>query len=252
MLEKLKELALRYEDLQAQLADPSVYGDAERLKTVNRELKDLTPVAEAYQAYRQAEDIHAITASQVFHVPLEEVTPQLRRNAKAVNFGIVYGISAFGLGEDLGISRKEATEYIERYFETYPDVKRFLDGLVKTGRKYGEVKTMYGRVRPIPELKSGNFMQRSFGERIAMNSPIQGTAADIIKIAMNRVHDRLLAEGLKSRLILTVHDELLVETAVEEEQEVRKILAEEMHGAAQLSVMLEIDVHAGSDWYQAK
>ena len=117
------------------------------------------------QAYRQAEDIHAITASQVFHVPLEEVTPQLRRNAKAVNFGIVYGISAFGLGEDLGISRKEATEYIERYFETYPDVKRFLDGLVKTGRKYGEVKTMYGRVRPIPELKSGNFMQRSFGER---------------------------------------------------------------------------------------
>ena len=135
-----------------------------------------------HQAYRQAEDIHAITASQVFHVPLEEVTPQLRRNAKAVNFGIVYGISAFWA--DLGISRKEATEYIERYFETYPDVKRFLDGLVKTGRKYGEVKTMYGRVRPIPELKSGNFMQRSFGERVAMNSPIQGTAADIIKIAM--------------------------------------------------------------------
>ena len=128
----------------------------------------------------------------------------------------------------------------------------YLDGLVAEAKEKGYVTTMFGRRRPIPELSSSNFMQRSFGERIAMNSPIQGTAADIIKIAMNRVHDRLLAEGLKSRLILTVHDELLVETAVEEEQEVRKILAEEMHGAAQLSVMLEIDVHAGSDWYQAK
>ena len=128
----------------------------------------------------------------------------------------------------------------------------YLDGLVAEAKEKGYVTTMFGRRRPIPELSSSNFMQRSFGERIAMNSPIQGTAADIIKIAMNRVHDRLLAEGLKSRLILTVHDELLVETAAEEEQEVRKILAEEMHGAAQLSVMLEIDVHAGSDWYQAK
>ena len=252
MQEKLKELALRYEDLQAQLADPSVYGDAERLKTVNRELKDLTPVAEAYQAYRQAEDIHAITASQVFHVPLEEVTPQLRRNAKAVNFGIVYGISAFGLGEDLGISRKEATEYIERYFETYPDVKRFLDGLVKTGRKYGEVKTMYGRVRPIPELKSGNFMQRSFGERVAMNSPIQGTAADIIKIAMNRVYKRIQQEGLKSRLVLQVHDEILIEKKKGELEIVSRILEEEMKGAAKLSVELEVDMHEGGNWYEAK
>ena len=252
MLEKLKELALRYEDLQAQLADPSVYGDAERLKTVNRELKDLTPVAEAYQAYRQAEDIHAITASQVFHVPLEEVTPQLRRNAKAVNFGIVYGISAFGLGEDLGISRKEATEYIERYFETYPDVKRFLDGLVKTGRKYGEVKTMYGRVRPIPELKSGNFMQRSFGERVAMNSPIQGTAADIIKIAMIRVDQRLRREGLRSRIVLQVHDELMFEPWKEELEQVQSILATEMKRAAQLQVELEIDMKMGNSWFETK
>ena len=131
-------------------------------------------------------------------------------------------------------------------------IKGYLDGLVAEAKEKGYVTTMFGRRRPIPELSSSNFMQRSFGERIAMNSPIQGTAADIIKIAMNPGHDRLLAEGLKSRLILTVHDELLVETAAEEEQEVRKILAEEMHGAAQLSVMLEIDVHAGSDWYQAK
>ena len=204
------------------------------------------------QAYRQAEDIHAITASQVFHVPLEEVTPQLRRNAKAVNFGIVYGISAFGLGEDLGISRKEATEYIERYFETYPDVKRFLDGLVKTGRKYGEVKTMYGRVRPIPELKSGNFMQRSFGERVAMNSPIQGTAADIIKIAMIRVDQRLRREGLRSRIVLQVHDELLVETWKEELEQVQSILATEMKRAAQLQVELEIDMKTGNSWFETK
>ena len=204
------------------------------------------------QAYRQAEDIHAITASQVFHVPLEEVTPQLRRNAKAVNFGIVYGISAFGLGEDLGISRKEATEYIERYFETYPDVKRFLDGLVKTGRKYGEVKTMYGRVRPIPELKSGNFMQRSFGERVAMNSPIQGTAADIIKIAMIRVDQRLRREGLRSRIVLQVHDELLIETWKEELEQVQSILATEMKRAAQLQVELEIDMKTGNSWFETK
>ena len=204
------------------------------------------------QAYRQAEDIHAITASQVFHVPLEEVTPQLRRNAKAVNFGIVYGISAFGLGEDLGISRKEATEYIERYFETYPDVKRFLDGLVKTGRKYGEVKTMYGRVRPIPELKSGNFMQRSFGERVAMNSPIQGTAADIIKIAMIRVDQRLRREGLRSRIVLQVHDELLIETWKEELEQVQSILATEMKRAAQLQVELEIDMKMGNSWFETK
>ena len=180
------------------------------------------------------------------------MTDLQRRNAKAVNFGIVYGISSFGLSQDLSITKKEAAEYIERYFETYPKIKGYLDGLVAEAKEKGYVTTMFGRRRPIPELSSSNFMQRSFGERIAMNSPIQGTAADIIKIAMNRVHDRLLTEGLKSRLILTVHDELLVETAVEEEQEVRKILAEEMHGAAQLSVMLEIDVHAGSDWYQAK
>lgn len=229
-----------------------VFVDADYSQIELRVLAHLSGDEKLIEAYRAAQDIHRTTASQVFHIPFDEVTDLQRRNAKAVNFGIVYGISSFGLSQDLSISKKEAAEYIERYFETYPKIKGYLDGLVAEAKEKGYVTTMFGRRRPIPELSSSNFMQRSFGERIAMNSPIQGTAADIIKIAMNRVHDRLLEEGLKSRLILTVHDELLVETAAEEEEEVRKILAEEMHGAAQLSVVLEIDVHAGHDWYEAK
>ena len=202
-------------------------------------------------AYREAADIHRMTASQVFHVPFDQVTSLQRRNAKAVNFGIVYGISSFGLSQDLSISRKEAQEYIERYFESYPKIKEFLDRLVKDGREKGYVETMFGRRRPMPELKSSNFMQRSFGERVAMNSPIQGTAADIIKIAMNRVSQRLREERLRSRLILQVHDELLVEAHREELAQVEKILEEEMRQAAELSVPLEIDMHAGENWYEA-
>ena len=175
-----------------------------------------------------------------------------RRNAKAVNFGIVYGISSFGLSQDLSITRKEAADYIERYFETYPKIKGFLDELVEQGKKKGYVTTMFGRRRPIPELKSSNFMQRSFGERVAMNSPIQGTAADIIKIAMNRVYKRLKEEGLRSRLVLQVHDELLIETYKEEIEQVSAILEEEMKGAANLSVELEVDMHQGNNWYEAK
>jgi DNA polymerase-1 len=204
------------------------------------------------EAYKNAEDIHRMTASQVFHVPFDEVTDLQRRNAKAVNFGIVYGISSFGLSEDLSITRKEAQQYINSYFETYPGIKTFLDGLVEHAKKDGYVTTMFGRRRPVPELSSGNFMQRSFGERVAMNSPIQGTAADIIKIAMIRVHDRLLTEGLSSRLILQVHDELLVETYDEEKETVSQLLHEEMLHAAELSVSLEADVHAGQNWYEAK
>ena len=204
------------------------------------------------QAYREAQDIHRLTASQVFHVPFEEVTSLQRRNAKAVNFGIVYGISSFGLSQDLSITRKEAAEYIEKYFETYPKIKSFLDGLVAEGKEKGYVTTMFGRRRPIPELKSGNFMQRSFGERVAMNSPIQGTAADIIKIAMNRVYKRIRQEGLKSRLVLQVHDELLIETKKDELEIVSRILEEEMKGAANLSVELEVDMHEGGNWYEAK
>lgn len=202
-------------------------------------------------AYREAQDIHRMTASQVFHVPFEEVTPLQRRNAKAVNFGIVYGISSFGLSQDLSITRKEASEYIERYFETYPGIKEFLDKLVEDGKKQGYVTTMFGRRRPVPELSSSNFMQRSFGERVAMNSPIQGTAADIIKIAMIRVNEGLKSHGLKSRLILQVHDELLIEAWEEEVAQVEALLEKEMEQAADLAVKLEIDMKHGKDWYEA-
>ena len=201
-----------------------VFLDADYSQIELRVLAHLSGDERLIEAYKSAQDIHAITASEVFHVPLNEVTPLQRRNAKAVNFGIVYGISAFGLSEDLSITRKEALEYINKYFETYPQVKIFLDGLVEHAKEQGYVTTMFGRRRPVPELKSANFMQRSFGERVAMNSPIQGTAADIIKIAMIRVDRRLREEGLSSRLILQVHDELLVETAVSELEQVKKIL----------------------------
>ena len=203
------------------------------------------------QAYKEQSDIHRITASQVFHIPFDEVTPQQRRNAKAVNFGIVYGISAFGLSNDLGISRKEAQGYIDSYFVKYPKIKEFLDQTVLDARKNGYTKTMFGRIRPIPELNSSNFMQRQFGERVAMNSPIQGTAADIIKIAMIRVHDRLLDEGLKSRLILQVHDELLIETKEAEKDKVIKLLEKEMRGAVDMKVSMEVGTECGYDWYDA-
>ena len=203
------------------------------------------------EAYRQGQDIHRATASKVFHTPFEEVTDLQRRNAKAVNFGIVYGISAFGLSQDLSISRKEADEIIHKYFESYPAIKTFLDELVAKAKDTGYAQTMFGRRRPVPELKSSNFMQRSFGERVAMNSPIQGTAADIIKIAMIRVAERLQEEQLESRIVLQVHDELLVETKIEEKEQVKRILEEEMPLAAQLQVPLSIDVEEGKNWYEA-
>ena len=229
-----------------------VFVDADYSQIELRVLAHLSRDERLIQAYRDAEDIHRITASQVFHIPFDEVTPLQRRNAKAVNFGIVYGISSFGLSQDLSISRKEASEYIEKYFETYPGVKSFLDGLVENAKKNGYVTTLYGRRRPMPELKSSNFMQRSFGERVAMNAPIQGTAADIIKIAMIHVSERLKKEQLKSRLILQVHDELLIEAEESELEQVKTILREEMQGAAELSVRLEIDMHTGKNWYEAK
>ncbi len=229
-----------------------VFLDADYSQIELRVLAHMSDDERLIEAYKSAQDIHAITASQVFHVPLEEVTPLIRRNAKAVNFGIVYGISAFGLSEDLSISRKEALDYINRYFETYPQVKAFLDNLIVDAKELGYVKTMFNRIRPVPELKSANFMQRSFGERVAMNSPIQGTAADIIKIAMIRVDKRLREEGLNSRLILQVHDELLIETFIPELEEVKMILAEEMSQAVQMKVDLEIDMHDGNNWFEAK
>ena len=203
-------------------------------------------------AYRQAQDIHRITASQVFHVPFDEVTDLQRRNAKAVNFGIVYGISSFGLSQDLSISRKEAAEYIEQYFLTYTGIKTFLDNTVASAREHGYVETLFGRRRPMPELKSSNYMQRSFGERVAMNAPIQGTAADIIKVAMIGVSRRLKEKQMKSRLVLQVHDELLIETYIPELEQVEEILKEEMERAADLKVPLLVDMHTGNNWYEAK
>lgn len=232
--------------------DGYLFMDADYSQIELRVLAHMSGDKQLIEAYKMDEDIHRITASKVFHTPFEEVTDLQRRNAKAVNFGIVYGISSFGLSQDLSISKKEASEYIEQYFETYPEVKRFLDTTVENAKKNGYVTTMYGRRRPIPELSSGNFMQRSFGERVAMNSPIQGTAADIMKIAMIRVWERLNTEGLRSRLILQVHDELLIETFAKEEEQVRGILSEEMQNAADLAVKLEIDLHTGHDWYEAK
>ncbi|MBE5941308.1 MAG: DNA polymerase I [Lachnospiraceae bacterium] len=229
-----------------------VFVDADYSQIELRVLAHFSKDDKLIRAYHENQDIHALTASQVFGVPIDEVDDLMRRNAKAVNFGIVYGISAFGLSEDLDISRKEATEYIESYFKTYPGIKTFLDDTVENAKKTGIVTTLYGRIRQIPELSSSNFMQRSFGERIAMNSPIQGTAADIIKLAMIRVHERLQKEQLQSSLILQIHDELLVETHIDEVEQVKKIIEEEMMNACQLAVPLLVSVSVGNDWYEAK
>ena len=232
--------------------DGYVFTDADYSQIELRVLAHISGDEQLIEAYRSDADIHTITASKVFHTPFEEVTDLQRRNAKAVNFGIVYGISSFGLSQDLSITRKEASEYIEQYFATYPKVKEFLDGQVEKAKETGYVTTIYGRKRPIPELKSSNFMQRSFGERVAMNSPIQGTAADIMKIAMIHVWEELRERKLSSRLILQIHDELLIETKREEAEEVARLLEEEMKKAAKLEVSLEADVHTGENWYDAK
>lgn len=229
-----------------------VFVDADYSQIELRVLAHMSGDERLINAYKQAEDIHAITASEVFHVPLNEVTSLQRRNAKAVNFGIVYGISSFGLSEGLSITRKEASEYIEKYFETYPGVKTFLDGLVAEAKEKGYAVSMFGRRRPVPELKSSNFMQRNFGERVAMNSPIQGTAADIIKIAMIRVDQALKKQGLKSRIVLQVHDELLIETYRDELEPVKELLTEEMKHAADLLVSLEVEANVGESWFDAK
>lgn len=229
-----------------------VFVDADYSQIELRVLAHFSGDEKLIEAYQENQDIHALTASQVFGVPIEDVDDLMRRNAKAVNFGIVYGISAFGLSEDLDISRKEATEYIDSYFTTYPGIKHFLDSSVESAKASGMIRTMYGRIRQIPELSSSNFMQRSFGERIAMNSPIQGTAADIIKIAMIRVHERLRREKLHSTLILQIHDELLVETHKDEVEQVKQIIQEEMMQAAKLSVPLVVSVSVGDNWYEAK
>lgn len=229
-----------------------VFVDADYSQIELRILAHISGDENLIDAYKHSSDIHATTAATVFHVPLSEVTPQMRRNAKAVNFGIVYGISAFGLSEDLSISRKQANEYIDAYFKSYPGVKNYLDEQVALGKEKGYVCTMYGRRRPIPELKASNFMQRQFGERVAMNSPIQGSAADIMKIAMLNVENALEEEGLQARIILQVHDELLIETPVDEVERVKVLLEKNMRDAFSLRVPLEIGISVGNTWYDTK
>ncbi|MBQ9935880.1 MAG: DNA polymerase I [Lachnospiraceae bacterium] len=229
-----------------------IFIDADYSQIELRVLAHLSEDETLINAYNKDSDIHAITASEVFDVPMDKVDSLMRRRAKAVNFGIVYGISSFGLGQDLDISRKEAEGYINKYFETYKGVKTYLDNTVAKAKEIGYVDTIFGRRRPVPELSSSNFMTRSFGERVAMNSPIQGTAADIIKIAMINVNKALKSNNLKSRLILQVHDELIIETAIEEKDIVKELLVREMVNAANLSVKLIADVNEGTSWYDAK
>ena len=231
--------------------DDCVFLDADYSQIELRILAHMSDDENLIEAYRESKDIHAATASLVFHVPLDEVTKTQRSNAKAVNFGIVYGISSFGLSQDLSISKKEAEKYIDDYFKSYPGIKNYLDNSVKEAKEKGYSTTMFGRRRPIPELKAGNFMQRQFGERVAMNSPIQGTAADIMKIAMINVERELRKNNLKSRIVLQVHDELLVETYKDEISTVQDILVKNMEGAANLHVPLDVDVKEGNNWDEA-
>ncbi|MCR5403987.1 MAG: DNA polymerase I [Butyrivibrio sp.] len=229
-----------------------VFTDADYSQIELRILAHMSDDEGLISAYHEGDDIHAITASKVFHVPFEEVTPLQRRNAKAVNFGIVYGISSFGLSQDLSISVSEAREYMEKYFETYPGVRAYQDNAILDAKNKGYSVTLFGRRRPIPELKASNFNLKQFGERVAMNAPIQGTAADIMKIAMINVFFKLKKEGLGSKLILQIHDELVIETKLPEKDRVFAILIEEMEKAADLKVPMEVDCHTGSDWYEAK
>ena len=229
-----------------------IFVDADYSQIELRVLAHLSGDENLISSYREARDIHAITASQVFHVPLEEVTPELRRKAKAVNFGIIYGISAFSLSEDLSVSRKEAEAYMQSYFAAYPKIEAFLKKQVDDAKETGYAVTMFKRRRPIPELSSSNFNQRAFGERCAMNSPIQGTAADIMKIAMIHTEERLEKEGLKTRMVLQIHDELVLEAPLEEADRAEEVLKEEMENAARLSVKLEAEVNRGYSLYETK
>ena len=233
-------------------SDDYCFLDADYSQIELRVLAHIAGDESLIDAFQNNQDIHRMTASQVFHVPFEEVTPLQRSNAKAVNFGIIYGKGSFTLGQDLGISRKEAEDYINAYFARYPKIKGFMDDTIKNGAKKGYVSTLWNRRRAMPELQSSNFIQRAAGERAAMNMPIQGSAADIIKLAMIKVHKALNDGCFKSRLILQVHDELLIETYKDEKEAVAKILKENMEQAAELLVPLDVDVHEGASWFEAK
>ncbi len=233
-------------------ADGCVLIDADYSQIELRLLAHIAHDEALLAAFARGEDIHRATAAAVAGIPPEEVTPQQRSAAKAVNFGIVYGISDFALAKDLGIPRAQARAYIERYFERYPGVRAYMENIRKEAREKGYVTTLFGRRRALPQLSSANHNVRMLGERLALNTPIQGTAADIIKRAMLRVEDRLQREGLKARLILQVHDELIVEAPKAEQDIVMHLLREEMEGAASLDVRLAAEASAGENWYDAK
>ena len=230
----------------------SIFIDADYSQIELRVLAHMSNDEIMVKAFNEDSDIHTICASQIFGVPVEEVSKQLRSRAKAVNFGIVYGISDFGLSEQVGIKRKEAKQYIEQYLNTYHGIKEFMDRVVEEAKENGYVETLCNRRRYIPELKSNNYMVRKFGDRAAMNTPIQGTAADIMKIAMISVYKKLKQNKLKSKLVLQIHDELLIETYDEEKEEVINILKSSMENAMKLSVPLKVEVEEGKSWYQAK
>ena len=229
-----------------------VYVDADYSQIELRILAHLSKDEVLQEAFISGKDVHKDTASKVYGIGYDEVTDMQRRAAKVVNFGIIYGMSSFGLSEDLHITRKEAKAFTETYFETYPKIKAYLDGLIETAREKGYVESLYGRRRMIPDINNSNFMKRSFSERVAMNSPIQGTAADIMKIAMLRVHERLIKDGFDAKVLVQVHDELLLEVKEDQKDAVTKALCEEMEKAASLAVPLEVDAHSGNTWYEAK
>jgi DNA polymerase-1 len=203
-------------------------------------------------AFNSGKDVHADTASKVFNVPLDKVTPLMRSNAKAVNFGIIYGMSEYGLAKNIKVSNNEAREYIRAYFEEFPEVKAYMDANVAFAKENGYAKTLLGRRRYIKEINSSNFNLRAFGERVAMNMPLQGSSADIIKVAMIKVAERLKKENLKSELILQVHDELIIDTFIDEQEQVKNILIEEMEGAVNLNVKLTVSCGSGKTWFDAK
>jgi DNA polymerase-1 len=232
--------------------DRFLLSDADYSQIELRVLAHISGDENMREAFRNNEDIHTATAAGVFSVPKEQVTPLMRSRAKAVNFGIVYGIGDFSLSKDLGITRKQARKYIDDYLERYPGVKTYMHDIVEFGRQHGYVETLFGRRRYLPELKSSNFNTRAFGERVALNMPIQGTAADIIKIAMVNVYKELRARKMISVLILQVHDELIVETSADEKEEVEKILKDCMESAVRLEVPLVAEVKTGSSWYETK
>ena len=233
-------------------SEGNVLVDADYSQIELRLLAHFSGCKELIEAYCEGKDIHATTAAQVFNVPLEGVTPAMRRDAKAVNFGIIYGISAFGLGNDLNIGPKQAQEYINRYFETYSDVKEYMQKNVNDATRDGYVSTLLGRRRIINELKSSNRNVRSFGERAAMNMPLQGSSADIIKIAMINVANALKQGSYKAKLVLQVHDELVIDCPKEEQEAVAEILKTEMENAVKVAVPLTVEVGVGDNWYLTK